>query len=148
MINCAFLIFNNCDQWIKDSIKFSSRWFCSLNFIDELKKMDNRLDWEEHCDKIFQTSLDNRVVDWYRLFHEWEHLYSEIHYLHPNPGSESMHSCDINVDYKWVIMCNCTAGLMKINTYNLRAPICTVPRNKITCFITSTFLNTSNTELT
>ena len=31
-----------------------------------------------HWDNIFLTIIDNGVVDWNRLFHEWEHLYSEI----------------------------------------------------------------------
>ena len=37
MINCAFLIFQNCNNCVKDYIPFSSRLFCSLRYIHELK---------------------------------------------------------------------------------------------------------------
>ena len=42
--------------------------------------MYHNIDYEEHGDNIFQTSLYNRVVDWYILIHEWEHFYSEMNY--------------------------------------------------------------------
>ena len=31
--------------------------------------MDHHLDLEEHLDTVFQTSQDNREVDWQKLFH-------------------------------------------------------------------------------
>ena len=73
------------------------------------------------------------MVDWHRLFHEciagiW------------NPGSEFMHSRDSNVDSERVIICQWTVGFIKINTFNLRAPIWTVAWNKIPFIITVTFL--------
>ena len=32
-------------------------------------KMDHYIDWEENWGNIFQTILDNMVVDWHKLFH-------------------------------------------------------------------------------
>ena len=86
------------------------------------------------------------MVDWHIPFHEWKYLYSGIHYWHINPGSESMHSRNINADYEWVRMFHWTVLLIKINTFNLKAPICTVVGNKFMCIITVTFLNNSINE--
>ena len=64
----------------------------------------------------------------------WEYL--------QDPGSESMHSRDRNVDSEEVRMSHRTIGLIKINTLNLRTPICTLTYKNIPCIITFTFLNT------
>ena len=58
-----------------------------------------------------------------------------------NYGSESMHICDRNVDYKGFSMCHWTVVLIKINTLNLRTPIFTVARKELTCIITVAPLN-------
>ena len=62
MINCAILILKNCDHFIKESIPLSSIWILEFHsYIED--KMDHHLYLEEHLDKIFQTSQDNREVD-------------------------------------------------------------------------------------
>ena len=53
-----------------------------------------------------------------------------------------------NVDSEWVSMCQQTVLLIKINTLNLRTPICTVACNKFPCIITVTFLTPRSNEWT
>ena len=58
-----------------------------------------------------------------------------------NTGSESMHICNSNVDSEGVIMCHWIVGRIKVNTLNLRTPICTVECNKFSWIRTVAFLN-------
>ena len=53
-----------------------------------------------------------------------------------NPGSESMHICNSNVDSEGVRMCHWTVWLIKTNTLNLRTLIFTVTGKYISCVIT------------
>ena len=59
-----------------------------------------------------------------------------------NPGSESMHSHNRNVDSEGFIMCYKTVGTIKINILNLRTTICTVACKTFPYIGTSTLLNT------
>ena len=65
-----------------------------------------------------------------------------------NTGSDSMYSRNINVYYEGFRMCHWTVGLIKINTFNMITPICTVACNKFPCIRTVTFLNTRRNEWT
>ena len=66
--------------------------------------MYHHIDWEEHWGDISQTSIDNRVVGWHRLYHERERFYSESITEIKNPGSESMYIWYRNVYYEGVSM--------------------------------------------
>ena len=57
-----------------------------------------------------------------------------------------MHSHNINVYYERVRLWHWTIGLIRINTFNLRAPIFTVAYNNFPCIITVTLLNTRRNE--
>ena len=59
-----------------------------------------------------------------------------------NPGSESMHICDSNVDYEGFGMCHRTVGVIKINNLNLRTHIFKVVSNKFLCIKIVEFNNT------
>ena len=61
-------------------------------------------------------------------------------------GNESMYSCDINIYYQRSVMFHWTFGRITINTFNLRTPICTVPRKNNTCIRTFTLINNSINE--
>ena len=63
-----------------------------------------------------------------------------------NPGSDSMHICNRNVYYEWVSMLHWTLWLIKINTFNLRTPMCKVACNKFPFIRTVTLLNTRRNE--
>ena len=65
-----------------------------------------------------------------------------------NPGSESMNIRDNNVGSEWVSMCHWSVGLIKINIFNLKTPICTVAGNKFPYIRTVTLLNTRIHEWT
>ena len=65
-----------------------------------------------------------------------------------SPGNKSMHSRDSNVDYEGFRMCHWTVIPIKINTLNLRNPICTVACKKFPCIRTVTLLNTWSNEWT
>ena len=57
-----------------------------------------------------------------------------------NPGFKYTHIHDRNVDSEVVSMCLGTVGLIKINTLNLRTPICTVACKKFPCIRTVALL--------
>ena len=59
-----------------------------------------------------------------------------------------MYRCEINVESEWGSMCHWTVLFIKINTFNLRNPICTVACNKFISIRTVTFLNTISNEWT
>ena len=63
-----------------------------------------------------------------------------------NPGSESMHSCDRNVDYEGFSMCHWILGSIEINILNMITPFCTVECKNFPCIVTVTFLNTRSNE--
>ena len=65
-----------------------------------------------------------------------------------NTGNESMHSCDINVDYEGVSMYYWNVWLIKINTFNLGTNICTVMCNTFPCIQTVTLHNNMSIEWT
>ena len=65
-----------------------------------------------------------------------------------NDGNESMHIPDRNFDSELVSMCQCILWLMKIYTFNLRNPICTVSWKIFPCIGIVTFLNTIRNEWT
>ena len=100
MINCDFLIFNNCNYFIKDSILLFSRWFCSLEPIRALKKKWTIISIE--------SSIGVRYIKPVYIIGWWNYTYSfmngkiiimkYITYIQ-NPVSKSMHSRDSNVDY-------------------------------------------------
>ena len=67
MINFSFLIFHNCNHFIKELVKSLSSWFCTLNSIHALKTKWTMILIERNIGvKFFQTSPDNIAVDWHR----------------------------------------------------------------------------------
>ena len=149
MINCDFIIFNSCNHCIKVWISMSSRCFCFLNYIHELKTKLTFVSIERNIG--LRSFKPVQIIGW------WTDKYSFMNGKAcimewitdiQNPGSDYMHICNINVDYEEVSMCHCNVGLIKINTLNLRTPICTVNCNTFPCIRTAAFLNTSSNEWT
>ena len=62
MINCAFLLFNNCDHFIKEYIPLSFRYFCFLNSIHVLKKKWTIISIERNIGVIYFKSV--YIIGW------------------------------------------------------------------------------------
>ena len=147
MINFYFPIFNNFNHWIKESIPFLSRWFCSLNYVHTLKIKWNII------------SIDIKIgVRYFKPFYiigwwtDTEYFINGnifvLKYITDiqNPGSESIHICNINFDPELFCMCYWTLGLIDINNFNLRTPICIVSCKMFSCIRTVTWFNTRSNE--
>ena len=133
MINCDFLIFQNCIHCIQELITLSSFFTPPPNYINALKTKWTLIWTEIH------------IIGWWTDTDSF--MYGRIFILESitdiqNPGSESIHIRDRKVDPEGVRMCHGTVVLIKTNTLNMRTTIFTISRNKFTCFITFAFLNT------
>ena len=142
MINCAFIIFMNCNHLIKELIPLSSSWCCSLNCIHALNIRRNVVLIERN---IGAKSLKPvYIIGWWTATDSF--INGKICILEfitdiQNTGRKYMHSHNSNVDSEWFIMFHWTLGLIKTNNFNLRTPIFTVACKHFPCIITVTFLN-------
>ena len=147
MINCDFLIFHHCNHCIKEYITLLTGWFYFLNSIYELKTKQNLISVEREIGVIFFKSV--QIIWWYTdtdslingKIDFWESI-TDIQ----NHGNESIHSPNINVDSEGSIMCHRTVVMIKINTFNIITPICTLACNEFSFIITISFLNTRCNE--
>ena len=130
MINCDFLIFNHCNHYIKEPISFLAGWFCYLDSIHALKNK-----WTF----VIKRNIGVRSLKSVNIIWWWNDIDSFINGKIcvikcitdiQNPGSESMHSCNNNVDYEVISIFLLTVGLIKINTLNLITLIYIVAYNK------------------
>ena len=114
MFDCAFLIFNNCDPFIKEFISLLSGWFCSVSSIHALKTKRTIIWIEMNFGVRYFKPV--QIKGWWTdkdsfmngniCILEW------ITYIQ-NPGSESMYRRDSNVDYEEISMCHWAVELIK-----------------------------------
>ena len=143
MINCAFLIFQNCKNCIKELIQFYSSCFFPLIYIHALKTKRTAIPIERNIGVIFFKPVQiigcwtdtDYFMNGNICILEW---ITDI----KNPCSESMRIRDINVNSEGFSMCHWTVGLIKINTLNMRISICSVFCNKFPCIRTVALLIT------
>ena len=108
--------------------------------------MYHHLNWEENATRMIQKF---HIIGWWT---DTDHFMNgNICILEciteiQNHGSEFMHSLNRNVDSEVLIMCHGTVVLIKINTLNMRTPICTVVCNDFPCIITVALLNNRRNE--
>ena len=143
MINFSFIIFNNSDHCIKESIKFSSSWFFSLNYIYALKTKWNIIPIDKNIGVIsFKLFWITRWwIETKSFMNENICILKLITDIY-NSGSEYMHSFNRNIGSEWVIIFHWTVVSIKINTFDLITPIFTVACKMFPCIKTVTFLNT------
>ena len=143
MIYCVFHIFNNCNWCINYSITLSLGWFFSLYSIHLSKKKWTFISIERNIWVIFSKPV--YIIGWWTDIDYF--INGNIGILEcitdiKNPGSDSMHSHNINFDSEGFRMCHRTLELIKINTFNLITPIFTVMCNKFPFIVTVAFFNT------